>query len=244
MTISIKSISDTLRKYPAVHSAAWRAYRTAHMPLALIRRSSQIKRYLDSRGDFSALQIGAGPHHKLPGWLKTDLDPSWTTVYLDATKRFPFADDTFDYIVAEHIIEHISYEEALRMVRECYRVLRKCGVVRISTPDIKLTHRLMQCPLTPELQRYVLWSNQRYGFTDNPNSAIHTVNRLHHEWGHRFLYDANTLTDVFRRSGFTEIAECTPEMSDRAVLINIDRHAKEIGKEFNELESLIIEAVK
>jgi SAM-dependent methyltransferase len=243
VTVDIKSISDALRKYPAVHSAAWRAYRTSHMPLALARRPYQIKQYLGSPGDFAGLQIGAGPHG-LRGWLKTDLDPNFSTVYLNATKRFPFADETFDYVVAEHMIEHVPYEGALAMLRECRRVLKKGGAVRISTPDIQLTHRLMQRPLTPELERYVLWSNERYGCAGDPGSAVQVVNRLQHEWGHTFLYDAETLADALRRAGFTETTQCTPGVSAHPALENIDSHAQVIGEEFNELESLIIEAVK
>jgi SAM-dependent methyltransferase len=247
MTIRLKSVNDALRsalrRYPAVHSAAWRVYYAAHMPQALVRRPSLIKNYLSNAGDFTGLQIGAGPH-QLPGWLKTDLDPNWTTVYLDATKRFPFAGETFDYIVAEHIIEHIPYEDALKMLRECHRVLNKGGVVRISTPNIELTHRLMHRPLAPELHRYVSWSNQTWGGADNLDSAIHVVNRLQHGYGHQFLYARDTLIDAFRRSGFVEAAECTPGMSVHPALTNIDRHATLIGEEFNELESLIIEATK
>jgi predicted SAM-dependent methyltransferase len=213
------------------------------MPQAHIRRPYQVKRYLSSAEDFTGLQIGAGPH-QLPGWLKTDLDSNWTTAYLNATKRFPFADEAFDYIVAEHIIEHISYEDALKMLRECHRVLKKDGVVRISTPNMELTHRLMHPPLTPELQRYVLWSNHTYEGAGSPDSAIHVINRLQHEWGHQFLYDADTLIAAFRRSGFIEVAECSPGMSAHAALVNVDRHAEAIGEEFNELESLIVEATK
>jgi SAM-dependent methyltransferase len=243
VTIDIKSISDVLRKYPAVHGAAWRAYRTSHMLLAFARRPYQIKKYLGSSGDFVGLQIGAGPHG-LPGWLKTDLDPNFSTVYLNATKRFPFADETFDYVVAEHMIEHVSYEEALAMLQECRRVLKKGGAVRISTPDIQLTRRLMDRPLAPELERYVQWSNQWYGCAGDPGSAVQVVNRLQHEWGHQFLYDADTLADALRRAGFAETVECTPGDSAHAVLVNVDGHAQVIGMEFNELESLIIEAVK
>jgi SAM-dependent methyltransferase len=241
--IDIKSISDALRKYPAVHRAALRAYRTSHMPLAFARRPYQIKKYLGSSGAFAGLQIGAGPHG-LPGWLKTDLDPDFSTVYLNATRRFPFADETFDYVVAEHMIEHVSYKEALAMLQECRRVLKKGGAVRISTPDIRLTRRLMDRPLAPELERYVQWSNERYGCAGDPGSAVQVVNRLQHEWGHRFLYDADTLADALRRAGFAETVECAPGHSAHAALVNVDGHAQVIGVEFNQLESLIIEAVK
>jgi SAM-dependent methyltransferase len=243
VTIDIKRISDALRKYPTVHSAALRAYRTSHLPLAVARRPYQIRKYLGSARDFAGLQIGAGPHG-LPGWLKTDLDPDFSTVYLNATRRFPFADETFDYVVAEHMIEHVSYEAALAMLQECRRVLKKGGVVRISTPDIQLTRRLMDRPLAPELERYVQWSNQRYGCAGDPDSAVQVVNRLQHAWGHQFLYDADTMADALRRAGFAETVQCCPGDSAHAALMNVDGHAQVIGAEFNELESLIIEAVK
>lgn len=242
---TVQSASRALEKYPAVHGAARIMYLGAHRSLARAMRPYQVSKYLRSSKDFAGLQIGAGPH-RMAGWLKTDLSPTnLTTVYLNATKRFPFADETFDCVVAEHIIEHISYDEALRMLRECHRVLKKGGVARISTPDIELTHRLMHRPLAPELQRYVSWSNGTFGRPDEIGSAIHVVNRLQHEWGHQFLYDAGTLTDAFRRAGFADTTQCEPGMSDHSRLVNVDNHSTQTGtEENNELESLIIEGIK
>jgi predicted SAM-dependent methyltransferase len=242
--VTIESFDSALKKYPAIHSTARFMYFGAHRSLARAVRPYQISKYLRSSRDFAGLQIGAGPH-QLSGWLKTDLAPTnLMTAYLDAAKRFPVADETFDCVVAEHIIEHISYDEALRMLRECHRVLKKGGVVRISTPDIELTHRLMHRPLAPELQHYVSWSNGAFGHPDDIDSAIHVVNRLQHEWGHQFLYDADTLTGAFRRAGFADTTRCKPGMSDHSALVNVDSHSTQIGTENNELESLIIEGIK
>lgn len=167
---------------------------------------------------------------------------------MDTTKRFPFDNDTFDYIVAEHVIEHIRYNDALKMLRECRRVLKNGGVIRIATPDIQLTRRLLHSPLTPELERYVLWSNRTFGRADggaeNVYSAIHVVNRLQHEWGHQFLYDRDTLVASLRQGGLTEINDCTPNKSTHPALTNIDLHGQGIGEEANKLESLVVEAVK
>lgn len=93
---------------------------------------------------------------------------------------FPFTPETFDYIVVEHMIEHVPYKDALKMLRECSRVLKKDGVIRISTLNIELTHQLMHPPLTSALESYVSWSNRTFGYTNNLNSAIHVVNRLQH----------------------------------------------------------------
>jgi SAM-dependent methyltransferase len=233
--------SMMLERYPIAYHAA----RPAYMAQALARRPYQIRKYLSSARDFTGLQIGAGTN-QLPGWLKTDLNPDLKTVYMDAKKRFPFADCTFSYIVAEHVIEHIPHKDALNMLRECHRVLKNGGVARISTPSIELTHQLMHSPLTPVLERYVSWSNSTYAGAGagNSDSAIHVVNRLQHEWGHQFLYDADTLAADLRQSGFAEVAECAPNKSGHPALTNVERHGETIGEEFNELESLIVEAAK
>jgi SAM-dependent methyltransferase len=82
------------------------------------------------------LHIGCGAH-TLSGWLNTDYDPSTLAVmYLDATKVFPFPEETFDYVFSEHMIEHVSYKAGLHMLAECHRVLKPYGTLRISTPDL------------------------------------------------------------------------------------------------------------
>src|SRR5215470_4711811 len=81
------------------------------------------------------LHIGCGSNI-LNGWLNSDLRPHTRDVlHLDATKRFPFDDELFDYIFSEHMIEHVSYAEGLFMLGECYRILKKNGRIRLSTPN-------------------------------------------------------------------------------------------------------------
>lgn len=240
METTIQRVGGMLRKFPPAHRAA----HISREMQGLMRRRYQIRRYLVNERDFAGLQIGAGKHH-LDGWLTTDLEPLYLqTVYMDATKRLPFDEGMFDCVAAEHIIEHVPYEKALNMLSECRRVLKDGGVLRVSTPDIGLTYKLMSPPLTPVLERYVSWSNTTFNNASDLRSAIHVVNRLHNEWGHQFLYDTDTLIAALDKCGFTKVTMCAPGESSQPALRNIDRHAHEIGKEFNELESLIIEAIK
>ena len=82
------------------------------------------------------LHIGAQANI-LEGWLNVDIytGASDRVAYMDATKPFPFPDATFDYIFSEHMIEHIEYYEVSFMIKECYKVLKKGGKIRIATPD-------------------------------------------------------------------------------------------------------------
>src|ERR1043166_5497559 len=57
------------------------------------------------------LMLGAGCSSR-KGWLITDIAPQSSSVmYLDVTKPFPFDDASFEYIHAEHLIEHISWND-------------------------------------------------------------------------------------------------------------------------------------
>jgi len=97
----------------------------------LIRRRNKAK-YLQTH-QLKKLQLGTS-NNFLDGWLNTDVLPDHASAaYLDATVRFPFDDTTFDYIMAEHMIEDVEYQAAQFMLRECFRVLKPGGRVRFAT---------------------------------------------------------------------------------------------------------------
>lgn len=57
-------------------------------------------------------------------------------IAMDVNYGLPFAPDSVDAIFTSHMIEHISYEQGLRLLKECYRVMKKGSVIRISCPDL------------------------------------------------------------------------------------------------------------
>ncbi|HXW69230.1 MAG TPA: methyltransferase domain-containing protein, partial [Dissulfurispiraceae bacterium] len=73
----------------------------------------------------------------LDGWFNTDACPIDKRVfYIDVSRRLPVDDRTFDYLFSEHLIEHLTYMDALNMLKECHRIIRPGGRIRIATPDI------------------------------------------------------------------------------------------------------------
>ena len=60
--------------------------------------------------------------------------PFWWTV----NSKLDFPDGTFSFVVSEHFFEHIWPDEAYDLFRECLRILRPNGVLRISVPDADL----------------------------------------------------------------------------------------------------------
>ena len=67
--------------------------------------------YNDVVSEKIKLHLGCGKN-MLPGWINTDFPPKKENILeLDATKKFPFEDNSIDYVFSEHMIEHISFED-------------------------------------------------------------------------------------------------------------------------------------
>ena len=82
------------------------------------------------------LHLGCGTNI-LPDWINVDLNGSSEVVRWDLRQPLPLSSDSMDFVFNEHFIEHITREEALSLLRECNRVLKRHGVLRISTPDLR-----------------------------------------------------------------------------------------------------------
>ncbi len=76
------------------------------------------------------------------------------------------------------------------------------------------------------------------------NNDTAVINTFFRSWGHKFIYDLKTLILVLEKSGFINIITTKIGVSDDKSLQNLEAHNKEIGDEFNRLESLVVEATK
>ena len=50
----------------------------------------------------------------------------------------PYRDDSLDFIFSEHFLVHLFLDEAMSLLRECYRVLKPYGVIRTCVSDADL----------------------------------------------------------------------------------------------------------
>lgn len=70
--------------------------------------------------------------------LNLDVDKQFKAdVYADLTYGFPFKTESVNEIVLSHVLEHVSYKHGRQLINEVYRVLKKDGIFRVSTPNLK-----------------------------------------------------------------------------------------------------------
>jgi len=209
----------------------------------LLQRKTKIANYLGAQ-QVKKLQLGTS-NNVLKGWLNTDIHPNeGSVVYLDATKRFPFDDNTFDYVMAEHMIEHVEFQGAQRMLSESYRVLKPGGRVRFATPDLSVLLALHSREKTSDQKNYINWAITRLLPDVKAREEVFIINNFFRAWGHLFLYDQETLHHALSISGFQDIQFYKPGESGDPVLRKIESHGREIGEEVNQFETTVVEGRK
>jgi predicted SAM-dependent methyltransferase len=163
---------------------------------------------------------------------------------MDVTRPFPFESDSFDVAFTEHMIEHLSFQDGQKMLRETFRVLKPGGRLRVATPNLANLIRLYDGQKTDLQNRYISFSVQRY----TPDIGIYrdtfVINNFFRNFGHQFIYDPPTLEEALRRAGFVNITPCEVGHSNHQQLRGIEQHGQDITDEFNRLETFVLEADK
>jgi predicted SAM-dependent methyltransferase len=155
------------------------------------------------------LHIGCG-QESIPGWINVDNRalPGVDRV-LDVREGLPFEDVAAIY--AEHFLEHLPLEDGMAFLRECRRVLKPAGVLRLSTPNLD----------------WVYLTHYRTGPQVAPETAMTDclqLNRAFHGWGHRFLYNRTMLQAVLEASGFGQVRFERYGESGLEALRGLERH--------------------
>ena len=161
------------------------------------------------------LHLGCGSRY-LGGWINIDImlnDPV-PDVLLDLKKRIPLRDDTVDYIYSEDFVEHMDLSAGYHLLYECARVLRDGGVMRLATPSLRTFALAYINRSESDLAQY----REKFGcstFAEMFNTGMRA-------WGHKFLYDEETLTKLLTQTGFVA-NERSFGHSEEPILCGLDR---------------------
>ncbi|HET9530052.1 MAG TPA: methyltransferase domain-containing protein, partial [Blastocatellia bacterium] len=153
------------------------------------------------------------------GWKVTgiDIDPVAAriteeslniSVIVGALEEAGFPDASFDVIHMYHLIEHVP--DPIRMIRECYRILRPGGMVIIGTNNLgSLVH---------------WWFKENYAQLDAPH--------------HMFLFTPRTLRKVVERGGLS-IVKLLTRGPWAAEIYNASWHLRQFGSADLKAEKLV-----
>ena len=153
--------------------------------------------------------------------------------FADATKKFNFSNNSVDIIYTSHMLEHLSKNAANHFIKECNRVLKKGGILRIVVPDMKkiVDDYLLNKDADVLLERSLLVPPSLESLKSK--IQLFLVGYRHHQW----MYDSKSLQKLLFKNGFNNSIEQPP---GQTLILNTDGlNLSERSK-----ESICIEAIK
>lgn len=141
------------------------------------------------------------------------------------------------------MIEHIPFASGQAMLRECHRVLKPGGVLRIVTPSLGFLLRVMSPDRNYFEQAYLEWSLKAFVPEAREPTNAFFLNNFMRNWGHTFIYDHQTLRLALTQAGFAAIAECPISQSTHADLCDLES-VNRLPPGYLALESMVYEATR
>ena len=123
-------------------------------------------------------------------------------------------------------------------------ILKPGGRVRIVTPRMGFLLDMLKQPLSPTQLGYIRFTREQWMPDATSDEASFVINNMFYNYGHRFIYDERTLAASLAAAGFTAIVQGRTCKSDDPNFQDVDQHWKLVGREFNDLESMVFEAAR
>ena len=118
----------------------------------------------------------------------------------DLRQGLPYPTSSVDLIYSSHFLEHLTYEEGLRLLKDCRRVIKANGAMRLIVPDSELLlnmyhHRDARIPKLDDL-------GEISESCEQAPTALGKLHALLQGGEHKAFYDAETLLGTLEESGF------------------------------------------
>lgn len=82
------------------------------------------------------VNLGCGSRHH-SAWLNYDIVGGPGVIAHDLRQGIPLPDNSCDAVYHSHVLEHLRPVEAEGLLRECFRVLKPGGILRVAVPDLE-----------------------------------------------------------------------------------------------------------
>lgn len=145
-------------------------------------------------------------------------------VFHDCRKKLPFPDNYADYIYSSHFIEHVKRYEAIDLLKECYRVLKPGGTIRVVVPDLEILCKkylekdyeffgrmsvFLDSTIKKPLKEVVLadWFTEYFYLYTHRIKPKTFKERVVNYFTrpHKWMYDADSLEVILKQTGFIDI---------------------------------------
>ena len=186
------------------------------------------------------INIGCGWECR-DGWINVDNTKKhqakeYPIEFMDATEVWPYGDDTFEYVLSEHMIEHVPANKGLFMLKEAYRTMKPGAIIRISCPNRSFFEALAGKDDHLFVHAY---ANKIFKRQVSSGDAARIASRTLNEQGHVWVPTAMQLIQQVEKAGFKNVKQVTYGSSEHDAFNGI-----EVNDGVRNWESVVVEGEK
>jgi predicted SAM-dependent methyltransferase len=127
------------------------------------------------------------------------------------------------------------------MLSECRRFIKKGGKASITTPNMVYLVDLYKKEKSEQQVRYIEWATKSFiDYAPRARDVFVINNFFTCDWGHRFIYDLESLTELMKSAGFVNIKSFGIGESNDKELRDLE-NAGRMPDGFLQLESITVE---
>lgn len=152
------------------------------------------------------------------GIRKRNAGWSGSVVISDLRKPLPFGSNEASAVYASHLLEHLYLDEANALLKECFRVLKPSGILRLVVPDLRnwaleyLGEKKFVRANRPEKWEILpadrfntrLWFAPPYRSKNLFRRVYDLLTQVQY---HKWMYDAESLGYYMKAAGFHNVKE-------------------------------------
>jgi hypothetical protein len=167
--------------------------------------------------DRMGLNLGAGPLWRRPGWKTIDHKHNWWRRG-DTAWRLSFPAHSFDWVFSSHMLEHIPHFKIDAVLKECNRVLRQGGKIRLVCPNLEVFARAYVardsdvfdkvCNEDPTIRQDLGFGGKLMNFMISPGADSFMFSRngeIIGGYAHVYSYDFEMMKTLLERHGFGNV---------------------------------------
>ncbi|BAY25116.1 putative glycosyltransferase [Calothrix sp. NIES-2100] len=117
----------------------------------------------------------------------------------DLRQKFPWNDNSVDVLYSSHTLEHLSKRQGNHFLKECHRVLKPNGIIRIVVPDLKtIVDKYIQGEIPAEEFLHEL----NVSYESSRDGALKSKLAPFIRFPHKCMYDTSALLRIMSEIGF------------------------------------------
>ncbi|HWU56059.1 MAG TPA: class I SAM-dependent methyltransferase [Rhizomicrobium sp.] len=167
--------------------------------------------------DRKGLNLGAGPLWRRPGWTTIDHKHNWWR-RADTAWRLSFSAQSFDWVFSSHMLEHIPHFKIDAVLKECNRVLKPGGKIRLVCPNLEVFARAYVandtetfdklCTEDTTIRQDLGLGGRLMNFLVSPGADSFMFSRngeIIGGYAHVYSYDFEMMKTLLERHGFGDV---------------------------------------